>query len=333
MVKKLIKSRLVHSVVGVAVSVIALGWIVAVTDWHVVSGMLANINYLMLVPVTILIVGHYCLRAWRWKYLLPDGGQVPLRRLFDSMMVGNFATFILPLRAGEFIRPYLLTRYTKYSFSTCFVSIIVERFFDLLVVLGSFGVVALFMSNIPGWVNHGALLLAVLGLCILILMLVGTFSPRWVLKPGEFFIKWLPRAWQSGAGKFMRDFLNGAAVLGQGGGLPKVIVLSLAVWLSGYAVFHLFFYLANIPSSWWMSVTIAVIVALAVAAPSAPGFVGVYQVASVAGFALFGKSQEMAVAYSIVAHAYQYLFFVLYGMYVLLRDNLKLSELREKAEK
>lgn len=317
---------------GLAVSAALLAWIAAVTDWPVVFGMLGRINYWFLLPVTALMVGHYFLRAWRWKYLLPAGASSGLRRLFDSLMVGNFATFILPLRAGEFVRPYLLTRYSKLSFSTCFVSIIVERFFDLLVVLGSFGVVALFVSNIPAWVNRGAILLSILAAGILALMLAGTFMPQALLKIADYFFNLFPSHWAARLRRFAGDFLNGAAVLGQRGGLLKVVLLSLAVWSSGYAIFHFFFYLCRMEPDWWVSVTVSVILALAVAAPSAPGFLGVYQTACIAAFALFGRNQELAVAYSIVAHVYQYILFVLYGLYVLARDNLKLSELRHSPE-
>jgi len=326
-VKNLIKSRLFHSALGISVSVILLGWILAVTDWPVVFRMLAQINYLVLIPVTLLMLGHYFLRAWRWRYFLPGGRSVAIRRLFDALMVGNFATFILPLRAGEFVRPYLLTRYSEHSFSTGFVSIIVERFFDLLVVLASFGVVVLFVPNIPAWANRGALLLCLLAFCIFVLMLVGTFVPQMVLKRADFFVRFLPAGWRAGTRKFIEDFLAGAAVLSRGGGLFKVVLLSLAVWISCYVIFHVFFFLCRMPPDWWVSVTAAVIIALAVAAPSAPGFLGVYQTACVASFALFGRSAETAVAYSIVVHGYQYILFVAYGMYVLLRDNLKLSEL------
>ena len=76
-----------------------------------------------------------------------QGEQVPLRRLFDAFMVGVFATFLLPFRAGEFVRPYYLKRYSHYSFLTCFVSVVVERFFDLATVLLGFAVMLVYVPH------------------------------------------------------------------------------------------------------------------------------------------------------------------------------------------
>ena len=81
-----------------------------------------------------------------------------------------------------------------------------------------------------------------------------------------------------------------------------------------------------------MGTTIAVLVALAVAAPSAPGFIGVYQTGCIAGFAIFGLNKELAIAYSLVTHITQYIGIVSYGVYLLFKYQMKLGEMVQLRE-
>ncbi len=324
------KSKLAQSALGFLVSAALIIWIFKEANWAEVQNQLISMNYLMFLPITILTVFHYLIRSWRWKYLLPEGNQARTRQLFDSIMVGCFANFILPLRAGEFVRPFLLSRYCKESFSTTFVSVIVERFFDLSVVLLSFVLVLNHVEGIPNWVGKGAQALSVLAFCILVLMVAGTFFPELLVSWASRLMAWLPEKLRQRILRFIEDFLKGAAILNHGSRLLKVVLLSFAVWGSCYLLFHFYFGLFGAYPGLWPAVTVAVIVALAVAAPSAPGFIGVYQAGCVAGFALFGLNKEVAVAYSIVTHLYQYILFVLYGVYVLMRDNLHLADLKKE---
>jgi uncharacterized protein (TIRG00374 family) len=325
-------SKKAHSLLGFLVSLGLVAWMVWSMDWKAVGGELSRFQWWALVPSFALLVGHFYLRAWRWRYLLPPPAEgekpVAIQKLFDSLIVGALATFILPLRAGEFVRPFLLTRLSSYKFSSSFVSVVVERFFDLAVVLLSFAVVVALVPNMPSWVQGGVVVLSTMGAGIFALMVAGSFFPKLVLAIAGRILTFAPQKLRVGIEKFLADFLDGAAVLKRGGRLLSVIALSCAVWGSCYVLFIVYFWLLDAHGTLLVATTIAVIVALAVAAPSAPGFIGVYQVAMIAGFSLFGLPEQQAVAYSIVTHLLQYVFFVAYGMFVLTRSHLSLGDLR-----
>jgi uncharacterized protein (TIRG00374 family) len=325
-------SKKAHSLLGFLVSFALVAWMVWSMDWKAVGGELSRFQWWALLPSTALLVGHFYLRAWRWRYLLPapaaEERPVSIQKLFDCLIVGAFATFILPLRAGEFVRPFLLTRLSSYPFSSAFVSVVVERFFDLAVVLLSFAVVVALVPNMPPWVQGGVVVLSSMGAGIFALMVAGSFFPKLVLAAASRMLAFAPQKVRIGAENFLSNFLDGAAVLKHGGRLLSVIALSCAVWGSCYVLYIVYFWLLDADSTLLIATTIAVIVALAVAAPSAPGFIGVYQVAMIAGFSLFGLPEQQAVAYSIITHLLQYVLFVVYGMFVLMRSHLSLGELR-----
>jgi len=329
-IKGLLHSKGFHALLGLAISVILIAWILYAVSWQEVGAALKGLNYLAFIPAGFLFILHYALRALRWKYLLPVDFPQPVRSLFDAIMVGAFATYILPLRAGEFVRPYMLSRQSELSFSSCFVSVIVERFFDLSMVLITFAIIVPFVDNIPDWAYTGAWSLGVLAVLILMFMLVGSFFPRQLLKLLAFCLQKFPEKSRIFLMKFADDLLAGTAVLAKIGTMLKVVFLSVLVWLSCYALFYSFLFLFDIQPSVMLALTVSVILALAVAAPSGPGFIGVFQTACIAGFVLFGLSKEVATAFSIATHFFHYIIFVSYGIYALSRAGFKLSDLRNQ---
>ncbi len=320
-----IKIKLLFSL---SVSVGLLLWLYQSVDWGIVSQHLGAVNYYYLLPTTVVFIISCALRAERWRYFFPEFGALKFKDLFNCLMLGNFATFVLPLRAGEFVRPYLMTRYSRYSFSTSFVSIVVERFFDLSVVLLSFGGMLLFLDGIPDWAYRGATILTVMAVGILIFMILGAVFPKKIIAVVEWFFKFLP--WpklQSLVNKFLGDLLEGVVVLKSITNLGRVILYSILLWGSIFLLFYLFLLMVNIPPSFLLAVSISVVVALAIAAPSAPGFLGVFQVGCIGGFAIFGIDQEIAVTYSIVNHLFQFVLVIGYGAFLLLKYNLNLAAL------
>ena len=78
---------------------------------------------------------------------------------------------------------------------------------------------------------------------------------------------------------------------------------------------------------------LGVFVALAIALPSAPGFVGVFQIGCVAACSLFSYPLAAAQVYSLIVHALTYVLFVVIGFWLIAVHDLSLSELKEAAEK
>ena len=86
--------------------------------------------------VAIAITGvAYAVRAFRWQYLLAPIGPTHFSVAFRTTIIGFAASFLLPARAGEVIRPYLLARRENLNATAAFATIILERLLDLITVL------------------------------------------------------------------------------------------------------------------------------------------------------------------------------------------------------
>ena len=316
------------SLIGLVVSLVLVIALIFSVSWHEVWGALKQMQFWPLIPATVLFLVQYLIRSMRWRLLLPEGTQVKNKALFDSMMVGNLANFVLPLRAGEFIRPFLLTRYTQISFPICLVSVIVERFFDLALVLGLFGIVTFITPGIPTEVTIGASALGTVAIGILVIIILGSFMEDKLLSAFDFLSKPLPIKVRTPLRKFSKDFLDGASVLKTPARVLNVIFMTVVIWFLIIALNWIFFALFELNPSVEAVLALTVITALAVAAPSAPGFIGVFQWACIAAFALFEYPNEKAVAFSIITHIYNFILFILFGGFVLWRDGLKLADLK-----
>lgn len=326
---KILSSKRFHTALGWGVSITLLVWISMQVEWGIVLSELVTLNYFYLIPLTFIVLIHYFIKALRWRYLLPNGDQISNSKLFETLMIGNMASSVLPLRAGEFIRPYILAKDTNSRFATTFSSIVIERFFDLVSVLVLLVGLLMFVPELPDWAMKGAFILGGLGAFILIMMLLGAFTPNLILAIVDKFLKFVPAKFAIKIRDFIANLLVGASVLRSPYRLFMTILYSVFVWVSCQAIFHVGLYMFDGEWTYLMSLTLTVIVALAVAAPSAPGFIGVYQTACVASLALFGIPKETSFAYSLILNAHQLVVVCLVGAYYMSKRHLSLKNLSE----
>src|SRR6478736_2991408 len=66
----------------------------------------------------------YALRAFRWQYLLAPLGRTRFSVAFRATVIGFAASFLLPARAGEVIRPFVLARREGLSAPAAFAGVV-----------------------------------------------------------------------------------------------------------------------------------------------------------------------------------------------------------------
>lgn len=85
--------------------------------------------------VALFWIGWF-LRSWRWYYLLqPIAPDLKPWRAFGVCLVGYAAIFFAPLRLGELVRPYLISRDDDVSFVHAVGTVAAERIVDGLFVV------------------------------------------------------------------------------------------------------------------------------------------------------------------------------------------------------
>jgi len=109
------------------------------------AGDLRHIRYIWAVPFMIITIISMYFRTLRWHYLLEPVVRAPTHKLFSPVMICFALNSILPGRAGEFARAYLVSRDYKVPFSSTLATVIVERIADGLGLLALFIVILAFV--------------------------------------------------------------------------------------------------------------------------------------------------------------------------------------------
>lgn len=319
--------------VSLAVSGAILAYLFAKLDWREVGAQLAKVNpwYILLLSVAFPVM--IWMRAKRWQLILPGGDRLSVPRLMDATIIGFFASFVLPLRAGEIIRPWALSRWQPVPFSSALASILIERLSDSACLLALMLVCLTQLDRVPVELLIGAKVLGLLTGVLIAVVVVSYLAPRRTERLFHLLCGWtlgrvMPRA-SSKANRMITDYFAGLRVIASFGQLAKVMLWSLAMWLLMAAWYQALLWAFGEFPTFWVGMMLNVMIAMAVAAPSAPGFLGTFQVGCILALSsVYGYSKEFAMAYSVVGHLLQLLFNVGAGLLVLHLRGLTFRQLR-----
>jgi uncharacterized protein (TIRG00374 family) len=293
-----------------------------------------------LLTAALLVTGiTYAFRALRWQYLLAPLGTVHFGPAFRTTVIGFAATFLLPARAGEIIRPYLLARRERLPATAAFATVILERLLDLVTVLALFAVFVLTMDpgsmNVEGErlarVKFGGLMAAGAAAAALAAAFVAAGHPerlgRWALRVERVLPERLARA----AARFVESFTQGLAVMRQPRRLVVSLALSVPLWLTLAAGIWFTSLAFNITFPYTGSFLVLTILVVGVAMPT-PGAIGGFHAAyQIAVQSFFGAPDDRAVGAAIVLHAISFVPVTLLGVAFMAREGLTFSGARALA--
>lgn len=309
-------------------------------DWAELGAAFRSANPLYLFGVVAATVLTYLLRAWRLGSLLAPLAPVPFRDLFAATAVG-FMTGLLVPRAGEVVRPYLISRRHPIRLSAGFASIILERLLDLITVLLLF---ALYLYVLPtpaaqtrgpllGYLKLGGALAGAAAVVVLavLLLLHGHADPvvtmlRRVLSP-------LPDGIVGVIARAVATFAEGLAVLrASPGHLLVIFGQSVLVWLSiGLSIWwnNLAFGL-HLPFHTSFLMVAFLTVGVAVPTPGTVG--GFHEFYLLALTQAYAVDKHTAAAAGIACHALTNLPVLVLGLALLGREGLTVGKVADLAD-
>src|SRR5262249_4993829 len=176
------------------------------------GGAFRQLDVRWFVPAVTLSLLLQVFRAWRWQLELRPLAHVPFGRLWVVTSVAYMAINLLPVRLGEVVRPWLLSRRSSLSFSTVVGNLIVEKTFDSAVIVFYILLGLLTTPDLPLWVRRGAVVPAVFFVALAVLVALlwwrgERFVDRWV-------VRWLPKRFGAPVLRIARALVDGMRVLG-----------------------------------------------------------------------------------------------------------------------
>lgn len=332
--------------IGVAIAAAALGY----TLWNVsMADLLASfktVKYGYIAPAIVFVVLSYLIRAWRWRQLLLPVKDIESHKLYSPLMVG-FMGNILPARAGEFLRAYLLGKKHNLTFSSAFASIVVERLFDLLALFILFGWVFLFHAEVfetGATVSgvalsdlasiFGRLAVGVVGFLLLfIYMMIHQRARviRWIL----WLITPLPKKWHDKVEYLIEEFSLGLKVARQPAVLARVALYTVFVWAAIVLSYYPFYWAFSLEdkSAGSLMVLVVTVCVLITAVPT-PAFLGSFNAGVlIALHEVMHEAEITAVSFGMVAWGVNFLVLFVLGMYFIVHDHYSVRALIEVEEK
>lgn len=256
----------------------------------------------LIAALAIFLVG-VGIRFAIWRTLLPprpDGSRVSAARLAPILMVGLLGNALLPARLGEVIRAYLVARREGIAFGGALGSVALERVLDTA-TLAVMAFLAAIGAGAAVWIVQGTGLLAAAGIALVVALattglrpllgLLNRLSPIGMLAvPVAAVYSRLDRFVEWSGGAHRRRAM--ATTLG----------LSAAAWLCNAAMFWMVGKALGASISPVDALLIMAVTVLATAIPSAPAYVGTFELAAVAVATSLGLSAETALALAVLAH-------------------------------
>ncbi len=271
----------------------------------------------------VILVFTVVLRAIRWKYILQPIKEEPVKQLFATQMIGYFGNNVFPMRFGEFLRAFSLSKITKVPGSTVFGTIVVERVIDTLTVFVLLVISLLFFPTLPKELKMAVwLFLIVFGLFVFLVYILfrkeGTVK-RFLkkMKTNRIIVRIL---------EIFRNFYKGIKSLQKTSHPIRIIVLSIIiwvlcifnVWIIGVAL-NVFFTIKN-------TLLIFFITSAVIAIPSAPGYVGTYHYGAIKVLELIGIGHTKSQAIAVIMHGVGFLSLTLIGLIYFLKYHISIKD-------
>jgi glycosyltransferase 2 family protein len=327
----------------VGLCLLALGllwWFGRSLNWSEVGESLKHSDWRLMAIAVVIVCFAYLLRAYRWGALLAPLGPARLVDLFIATTMGFSAVFLVG-RAGEVVRPVVLPmRDQRVRPSSAFVTIMIERIYDMIAV------VLLFSANLlwfraPGVSGTEFNRVRITGVALLALSLLGIVGLTWFRRRSNGVVKWFQKLFARW--KFIPDRLAKLAistleqlaralrVLVDARELAITIGWTALVWASITTANLLVLRAFGIPFGFTQTIFVLGWSLVGSLVPTPGGAAGAFHAATVAGLMFLGVQKETAAAIAIVMHLVDFGPAVIFGFFYLVHGDVELSRLRTLA--
>jgi uncharacterized protein (TIRG00374 family) len=326
---------------GVAITLVAFGFAVRGIPLSDVVDAMKDTDLLILLGLSIpAYLGAVIFRGLRWRHLTNPIAPLSRGLLARGVTIGFMVNNLVPLRIGEVVRAWYVSRESGVSASALFGTVVLERVIDVVAVV----LLALAALSFAGagseessFLSSGAILLLPAGLVPLLVLILLRVAPEASVKLALWFLQPFPQRFSETVEDLLRNFTQGLGALSGGRHLFWIAFHSAMIWI----VFSMIPMLAGllafgIDLGSLMQMAIVSYIALgavgvAVAVPSAPGFFGTYQLAFKTVLVQFGVASATALALGLVVWFVFWLTLTAAGFVVMRIGGTRLSDLTRGA--
>ena len=306
-----------------------------------------HVNYIWLLPTFVLMCLTYVARAIRWRALLLPVKEVRTFELFSPLMVGFMAS-VLPARAGELVRAYLLGKKFELSFASSLATIVVERLFDMILLLFLFSWILVFHGEIfdsnIAWsgisIRDLAFQFGIFSLALVLVLIAFIYLLTFHNEKAMALMHWLvrpfPEKWQFKLIQMTETFRQGLEIFRNLKALVFIAVATVGVWALIVLQYYPLYWAYELQDKSATSlILLTVMICILITVLPTPAFLGSFNAGVlIALHEIMGEAEVAAVSFGFVAWGVNFAVIVLGGVYFILHDHIsvrKLVDIEEEA--
>ena len=304
--------------------------------WSQIRDAFSRADYRTLPVIIGAVIVFYLLKAWRWTLLLQPLGQYSIRQTFPPTLIGFAFNNLLPAHLGEFVRVFVFARQHRLPKTAVLSTVVLERIFDILAILGFFFVGLAFTPGLPddlqrmAWIFAGFVATALCGAGV---YLIWTQPFVRLVEAVLAKLPFLPASLRDKVCRMLEGGATGLASLRSGGLVFHISWTSIAQWTLNGLMMYVSLWAFDIRVSPMAAFLLLGVVAFGVTIPSSPGYFGVVQALFLVVLKSIGVQDQPAVfAASIYFHMSQYVLVTSLGLFYFNRTGLSVSQVQHAAE-
>ncbi len=308
------KKKWVRIFAGVIVTGAALWLSFRQVSWPDFWGIWREIQWGWVIAAAANIVLSVYVMGWRWKILLKPGASFSLRRLFRLNMVSQYWNILLPARAGDVVKAYLVSKKKTVPGGFAAGTVVLEKIFDFFVFCVFILSVPFFMAvEQEWWPGPKTALLVLIALFALLAFLL--WKPEFIIKSAQVFTKLLPGRFQKSLGDFFSSGVRSFQILKNPRIIGGLVLFSFFfVGLQALSNF-LVFWALGMKLSFWAALMVLLTLQVVSLPPSSPGKIGIFEYLVILALSVYGIEKTEALGYAVLLHLVVYLPKIVIGFF------------------
>jgi hypothetical protein len=314
---------------GLVVSAVFLYFAFREIDYTDLWKTIQSIQFWWLIPGLLVYFLGVAVRTWRWQFLLKPLKNISFKTLFPIINIGYMGNNVFPLRMGEVLRAVVLKRREDVSISGSLATIIVERIFDAVVIVGFVLLNLSRLVNLPGQgvfsqLGGVATWAVVVFLAGLVVFTGIAMFPKPTSRLTHALISRLvPERWQESLTSIADRFLEGLMSLRSPKDALMILLTSVLVWVLETGLYWCINESMGLGLDFSQLMLLNGVVNLVLLIPAAPGGLGTFDAAGRTMLEAYVISSEAALGYTLVLRIALWVPITIVGALYFVREGLK----------
>jgi len=292
-----------------------------------------KLQYFILLMISVVI--SHSFRGLCFKTLLSNSVNLPFKEMAPLCMTAGALNVVLPARAGDFFRAFFVGQ--KYGIDKVKVlgTILLERIFDTLVIFSFLAFGIFFYHRNP--LAMKLCTFAGMAILLAVIFVVVAYKFNNINKICKFitektkkipFTQFIEKV-IAFINKICGSFFNGFEIIDSPKKIAKAIISSSLIWFFECVNFYIVMTGFGLHVHWSVSLFLIGFIALACMIPSTSIFIGPYQLAVIAAFAIYGVDKELALSVAFVDQAGILAANAIVAVIFLFKNNISFKDLKE----